>query len=172
MTCKRTENKTTKKCTTNEEYLAAVFSIMKKRDAVVVSSQKTRFNDTELRLLGEILVAKSEGKRLISTQLANRLGVTRSAVSQIVNRLEEERVIVRRPDAVDKKISYVEMTDETLAAYERDIKVCADFVGSLVEEFGKEKFEQMYELLDSFMALIDAKKQKAKLLEKEKKKRK
>ncbi len=143
-----------KKLTQNEKYLSAVFQILKKRDGIIVSNQKTHFNDTELRLLGEVLVAKQEGKRLISTQIATRLGVTRSAISQIVNRLEAERVVKRVSDDVDRKIAYIEITDETLAKYEEDIKVCADYVGNIVEKYGKEKFETMCALVDEFMECI------------------
>ncbi len=141
---------------TNEKYLAAVFSILKKRDGIVISNKNTTFNDTELRLIGEILAAKYEGKRLISTQLAVRLGVTRSAISQIVNRLEAEGVVQRFPDAVDRKIAYVEITEATLTKYEKDIQICAEFVGKLVCEFGEEKFQQMCGLLDEFMECVKA----------------
>ncbi len=147
---------------TNKKYLAAVFSILKKRDGIIISNKNTTFNDTELRLIGEILAAKYEGKRLISTQLAVRLGVTRSAVSQIVNRLEAEGVVQRFPDAVDRKIAYVEITDETLSRYDEDIKICADFVGKLVCEFGEEKFQQMCGLLDEFMECVKALRQEGK----------
>ena len=84
-----------------------VFSLLKKREEIIISDKKTRFSNTELRLLFEILTAKYEGKRLISTQLAKRLGVTRSAISQIVNRLEEEGVVRRVADDVDRKIAYI-----------------------------------------------------------------
>ena len=71
----------------SEKYLYMVFSLLKKRESIIISDKETHFSNTELRLLFEVLMAKYEGKRLISTQLSKLLGVTRSAVSQIVNRL-------------------------------------------------------------------------------------
>ena len=144
----------------NERYLSAVFSMLKKRDSIVVSDKKMHFNDTELRLIGEVLAAKQKGKRLISTQLASKLGVTRSAISQIVNRLENSGVVKRVPDAVDKKIAYIEVTEETLACYKEDIKTCGDFIGKVVKNFGEERFQQMQSLVEEFMNMVEEEKQR------------
>ncbi len=147
-----------------EKYLSEVFSMLKKRENLLLTDKKTHFNDTELRLLGEILEAKYQKKdRLISTQLALRLGVTRSAISQIVNRLEAEGVIRRVPDDRDKKIAYIEVREEILEQYEEDIKVCADFITGVVEEFGVERFEQMSALLHEFMDAIEKAKKEVKI---------
>ena len=155
---------------TNEQYLSAVFSMIKKSDGIIVSDKKTHFNDTELRLIGEVLSAKSEGKRLISTQLAVRLGVTRSAISQIVNRLEEAGVVKRVADAVDRKIAYIEVTDETMETYNADIQACGSFVGKVVRKFGEEKFEEMYSLIEEFIGLIEEEKAQVTPSKKRKKK--
>lgn len=48
------------------------------------------FNNTEMRLIGTIILNDECGKKLISTQIADNLGITRSAVSQIVNKLEKK----------------------------------------------------------------------------------
>ena len=92
-----------------EKYMYMLFSLMKKREDIVISDKKTQFNSTEIRLLFEILSAKHEGKRLISTRLASLLGITRSAVSQIVELLFEHstrRVLIKglqrkRPPTLD-----------------------------------------------------------------------
>ena len=148
------------KAQVNEKYLNAVFSMMKKRDGIMVADKKTRFNDTELRLISEVLSAKQGGNRLISTQLATKLGVTRSAISQIVNRLEETGVLKRVPDAVDRKIAYIEVTEETMDSYRADMKICGDFIGRVVERFGDEKFKQMKGLLEEFMDMMDEERQR------------
>ena len=131
--------------------------MIKKRDEIVVVDKKTNFNNTELRMFSEILIAKTKGERLISTQLAKCLGITRSAVSQIVNRLEENGVIKRVPDKVDKKIAYVELSEGMLELYGEDIEKCLQFIDGLVREFGEDNFETMYELFVSFINLAQKK---------------
>lgn len=160
MACKKNETKPMKKMTANEKYLYQMFNLLKKRENIAVSSKKMQFNDTELRLIGEVLSAKSEDRRLISTQLADILGVTRSAISQIVNRLEAQNVVKRVADDVDRKIAYIEVTDETLAQYEKELKICVDFAGAVVKKYGVEKFKTMCELADEFYAVMEEEKEK------------
>ncbi len=155
---KKEAGKVPKRLSANEKYMKALFTILKKRDGIVLSDKKTHFNDTEIRLIGEVLAAKSEGKRLISTQIAVRLGVTRSAISQIVNRLENQGVLRRIPDAIDKKIAYIEITDEVLSQYEDDLNACKNFIGRVVKKFGKEKFEELCDLLNEFIDCIETEK--------------
>ena len=58
----------------DEKYLMTLFSIMKKQETFRLSSTETRFNSTELRMLAEIIEAKYNGGRVISTQIAKNLG--------------------------------------------------------------------------------------------------
>ncbi len=140
--------------TKNERYLSAVFSIIKKRDAIAVAGKNNHYNDTELRLIGEVLAARSQGERLISTEIAKRLGVTRSAISQIVTRLEGQGIIKRVPDDKDRKIAYVELTKNAMTEYEKDMASCADFIGRVVTRFGEEKFERMCDMVSEFVDLV------------------
>lgn len=136
-----------------ENYLKEIFMLGRKVETLSTADRKTRFNNTEFRMLGEIICAKYAGKRVISTQLAQMLGVTRSAISQMVSRLEAQGVVRRVPDSVDKKIAYVEITEETYETYRKDLEVYVNFVNRLVEKFGKERFREMTSLIDEFCAL-------------------
>lgn len=148
----------TKKMSKNEKYLQMLFSIIKKREMMSVTTKNSRFNTTELRLLSEIVLADMEGRRLISTQLAQLLGVTRSAISQIVNNLEERGVVKRVADDVDRKIAYIELSDSTLEMYKEEYKIAVDATGKIVKEFGEDNFKQMCDLMDGFFKLVlDAK---------------
>ena len=129
-----------------EEYLCKIFMMMKQRDNMAISKKKTCFNNTELRMITELVSAKMENRRLISTQLANILGITRSAVSQIVKKLESDGVI-----------AYVELTDTVIEQYRDDVEKCIAFVGELVDELGEEKFEKMYALFMEFMSIAKRK---------------
>ena len=141
-------------------YLAQLHRMVKKMETFSVVNKKARFNHTEMRMLGEILSAEYLHERLISTQLANRLGVTRSAVSQIVNRMEESGVVKRVADEVDRKIAYVELTDEAKALYLEDMKVYEPFMERVVSKYGVERFHELCKLMDSFYELMKEEKKK------------
>ncbi len=139
---------------TNEAYLAKIFSLLKKREELMLVGKQSPFNNTELRMISEIFVAKTSGTRLISTQLAKRIGVTRSAISQIVNRLEERGVVNRIPDEIDKKIAYIEISDNLMATCGETLKETLVLVEAIVEKFGAEKFDRMYALYEEFIDTV------------------
>lgn len=154
------ENKRVSKTKKSDErYLYMIFNILKKRDQLITTQKMKNFKSTELRMINEILSAKYEERRLISTQLATLLGITRSAVSQIVTNLENRGIVKRVADDVDRKIAYVEITDGALELFKEDWKVLQGEVGELVEKFGAERFETMYTLLNEFVELAEEQKQ-------------
>ncbi len=136
-----------------ETYLAKIFSLLKARNRIIFHDEKTHYNDTELRLISEIVSAMYEGKRLISTQLADLLGLTRSAISQIVNRLEEKGVLQRVADEVDRKIAYIQLADGVLETYSKDLEICFCFLHELVGKFGEERFFRMCDDFEKFISL-------------------
>ena len=145
-----------KKAMENDKYFKAVFSFFRRNRLLAISDKMKSFSPTEIRLINEVLMAKEEGRRLISTRLADILGITRSAVSQVVNRLEANGVVKRVADDVDRKIAYIEVTEATEHAYEKDLNACKTFIGNVVEKFGKDNFETMCVLFDSFMDTLEA----------------
>lgn len=139
----------------SERYLNVAFDLFQKTERLAVTKKNNRFNDTEMRLLGVILGEKRKGRKLISTQLADRLGITRSAISQIVNRLEGQGVVKRVADDVDRKIAYIEVTDETLTAYAKILRQCRSLIGDVVEEFGAERFDTMCVEVEEFLSIFE-----------------
>ena len=131
-----------------------IFDMIKRRESIVITDRKTRFSETEIRLMSELYLAKVEKRQVISSQLAKRLGLTRAAVSQIVQKLERERMVVRTPAPDDKKIAYVDLTQEAINAYRRDEEIFTEFIGAIVEKFGETRFETMYALYTEFVDLV------------------
>ena len=148
----------TKKMSANEKHVRVFYAMLKRYDGFYLAGRNARFSDTELRLIAEIASAGYENQRLISTKLADRLGVTRSAISQIVNRLEKDGVVKRVADDVDRKIAYIELTEETLSIYEKEWDRCLKFMAKCVKKFGEERFYQMCDLSNEFFDLIETEK--------------
>lgn len=151
---KRKANKNEKLETRNKEYLLKIFAMIRQTENIAVVNRESRFNHTELRLFFEVAFAKYSGKRLISTQLASRLGVTRSAVSQMVNKMEKEGLLIRVPDEVDRKIAYIQLTEEAMEAYQGEFNAAAEFVGRIVDEFGETKMEKLLSLSEEFSSIV------------------
>lgn len=135
---------------TGEAYLGKIQAMTRKLQNVVFVKGKKSFNNSELRMLEEIVAADKKGERLISTQLADKVGVTRSAISQMVNRLSEKGLVQRVPDDVDRKIAYIELTGNAKEPYNAQRKRMGEVVAKVVADFGADKANQMLKLVDEF----------------------
>lgn len=142
----------------NREYLRRIFATLKRLENVMGLVTKKGYNMTEIRLMSEVVLANCENRRLISTQIARRLGITRSAVSQIVNKLEEKGVICRVADDVDKKIAYIELSQHSREQFEEDVREYNELVHAVVTRFGVSKMEKLLTLIGEFEeAVVDVK---------------
>lgn len=135
---------------TGEAYLGKIQAMTRKLQNVVFVKGKKSFNNSELRMLEEIVAADKKGERLISTQLADKVGVTRSAISQMVNRLSEKGLVQCVPDDVDRKIAYIELTGNAKELYNAQRKRMGEVVAKVVADFGADKANQMLKLVDEF----------------------
>lgn len=137
-----------------EKYFSDMCFLMKTKDTLLPGTNSAGFNRTELRLINEIVVAQYEGERVISTQLAKRIGVTRSAVSQMVAHLEEEGILRRVPSVKDKKIAYVEITEGAWEKYSDALNETLNILGAAVEELGEDTFQDMCENFRRFVEIL------------------
>ena len=142
-----------------KEYLKKIVGIVKSMEDVTKTGRETPFNSTELRLLKELLMADMEGKKMISVQLAKRLGVTRSSVSQMVNRLEKDGMVYRLADDVDRKIAYIMMTDEAKELTKKELANWTSGLEEVVAQFGEENMDNMLSLLERFIEISNKVKQ-------------
>ena len=139
----------------NRGYLRKLFAMMRDVELAMDRPQHEKYSNTEIRLMNEIVYASYEGERLISTRLADRLGITRSAVSQIVSKLEKDDLVVRVADETDKKIAYVELTEKAMASYQVIIDKYAAFVGRVIARMGTAKMNRMVALVEEFRDAVE-----------------
>lgn len=152
------KKKIPKPVTTQEEnkvYLRKIFTMLRDIEVALNAQSNEKYNNTEIRLMNEVVYAAGIGERLISTQLATRLGITRSAVSQIVAKLEKDGAVRRVPDAVDRKIAYVELTEKVAETYKNIVAQYTDFVGKVVAYMGVSKINKLFVLVDEFYSAVE-----------------
>lgn len=135
---------------TGETYLGKIQNMTRTMQNVVFVRGKKSFNNSEMRMLEEIVAADKKGERLISTELADKVGVTRSAISQMVNRLSAKGLVKRVPDDVDKKIAYIELDGKAEEMYLAQRKKMGEVVNKVINDFGVDKANQMIKLVEEF----------------------
>ncbi len=125
------------------EYLVKFFQIEKELEDVELFAQKSKLSDTEFRMIREILLEREKGKDIISSELARRLGITRSAVSQIVTKLEKQGIVRRTASDTDRKIAYVRLSDHAIAVFEEQCAYANGIIEEVVAEFGVDKMDEL-----------------------------
>ena len=133
-----------------ETYLGKIQNMTRTMQNVVFVRGKKSFNNSEMRMLEEIVAAEKKGERLISTELADKVGVTRSAISQMVNRLSAKGYVKRVPDDVDRKIAYIVMDGKGKELYLAQRKKMGEVVNKVINDFGADKANQMIKLVEEF----------------------
>ena len=88
------------------EYLLKLFHLVKDLGDIDFFWGKAKLSRTEFRILWEVANEQCEGRDIISSELARRIGITRSAVSQIVAKLEKNGIVKRVGSEYDRKIAY------------------------------------------------------------------
>lgn len=137
-----------------EKYVNGLFAAFKKMEKLTAEMKNGFFNRSEMRLLGEVVMVEEKGEKVISIELAERLGLTRSAISQTVGKLEKKGIIRREADEKDKKIAYIRLTEKAKALYEKEKKELALYVEKLIVLFGKEKMEELLRLSNEFVNTV------------------
>ena len=135
---------------TGETYLGKIQNMTRTMQNVVFVRGKKSFNNSEMIMLEESVAADKKGERLISTELADKVGVTRSAISQMVNRLSAKGLVKRVPDDVDKKIAYIELDGKAKEMYLAQRKKMGEVVNKVINDFGVDKANQMIKLVEEF----------------------
>ena len=146
----------------NNKTMQEIYSICKKFEEMRLFSKKIPFNSSELQLLKQGVVASEQGQKLISSEIARRLGITRSAVSQMVNKLEEKNIVRRVADEKDRKIAYIELSSDAYKYYEKLRGETNFFFEKLIAKIGEKEMEDFIRVTNIFIdALSEIKDQYA-----------
>lgn len=137
------------------QIMQEIYNISKKFEEMRLFSKKIPFNNSELQLLKQVILASQTDQRLISSEIARRLKITRSAVSQMVNKLEEKDIVRRVPDHDDKKIAYIELSDNAYKYYERLRRDTEFFLQKLIEKIGEKEMEDFVRTANVFIDALN-----------------
>ena len=132
-------------------FLKEIYRIGKRLGDLRLFEEAQSLNSTEMQMVREIIVAKETGNRVISSQLAKKLGVTRSAVSQMVHKLEKNNIVRRVPDVKDKKIAYIELSEFACGIYEQMKQKFAFFLDRVTEKLGEQRMEEFLDRANEFL---------------------
>lgn len=137
------------------KYLNKLILMIKFMEGLNILPGSVNLTQTEFRLIREIVMEREAGNKIISSELARRLNITRSAVSQLVGKLEKRGIIKRTASLTDHKIFYVELTESSLAVFRKQCDEANELLNRVVEEFGKDKTDKIIELYEEFAKVFE-----------------
>ena len=137
------------------KYLNKLILTVKFMEGIDILPASVNLSQTEFRLIREIVMEREAGKKIISSELARRLNITRSAVSQIVTKLENRGIVERTASPTDRKIFYVVLSESSLNKFRGMCDEANKLVNRVVEEFGKEKTDQLIGLYEEFASTFN-----------------
>lgn len=143
------------------EYLVKIIGVMKAAEELDFFPAASKLSQTEFRLLREVILEQEKGGEIISSELARRLSITRSAVSQIVSKLEQRDIVKRVDSPVDKKIAYVHLSDSARAIFEEQCAQANVFIDTIVKTYGEDKLKKFLKMFDEFVNVFGSEYKKA-----------
>lgn len=140
-----------------KEYCRQIIRLYRKIDRIPAAQTEraSGLNKTERKLLSILCSADFMGERMISTEIAGALGITRSAVSQIVDKMEAQGIVSRVPSPTDRKIAYIELTPSVKESYEKAVEESCKTFGKAVDRMGEEKVEQLFALVEELTDTVN-----------------
>ncbi len=133
-------------------YLLKLFQTIKDMEELNLFADAAKLSKTEFRMLQEIIMEGEKGKNIISSELARRIGITRSAVSQVVTKLEKQGIVTRKASPTDKKIAYVCLSEHSLAVFNEQCRQANEIMEGVEKELGAEKLQGLMTAYDEFAA--------------------
>lgn len=109
---------------------------------------------SELSLLKVIYQSEQENKKINVTELSANLKMTKSAVSQLISKLEKKSLIKRKINIFDKKINYITLTEQAKVSYENSQKKYSEIVNKVLEKMGENDSKDLSRLLEKLSGII------------------
>ncbi len=104
---------------------------------------------SELMALGCVCYAHGHRKKALSpSEIGEILGISRPAITAILNTLEEKELILRTMDHLDKRRILVELSQKGRAGLEEVENEMLKRVGQIMQALGEEQSEQLRSLLN------------------------
>lgn len=118
-------------------------------DMSVKSSDIFNVNHGEFNLLygiDQCMKKKSTDKIKIS-EIVKFLKIPNAAVSRVLKSIESDGMIIRTVDVVDRRNTYVELTEKGRNLIDNAMKFIDEFYSRVILKFGEEKLSKLQEML-------------------------
>lgn len=101
------------------------------------------------------LLSKSKDKPVTISEISEKIQISKPAVSQIINALEDKGFVNRVYTKTDRRVVYAEITEKGTQAIEEAVKKRNESVNELLKKLGEEDAETFIRLLEKIANILD-----------------
>ncbi|HHY28708.1 MAG TPA: MarR family transcriptional regulator [Desulfitobacterium dehalogenans] len=131
--------------------------IMEKFRRNMINKKKTgEIPRSELNLLKVIKMNSTEDQGATMSSLSDHLEISKSAVSQMVNHLEDEGYIERLFTKNDRRLVYVRLTDEGEQYMAQRYQKFLQSMTEIFNRMGEKDTEELLRLLEKLYDIVNA----------------
>ncbi|WP_142505684.1 MarR family winged helix-turn-helix transcriptional regulator [Melghirimyces algeriensis] len=98
--------------------------------------------------------AIGEDGNVLMSQLAERLGVTKGAITQVIRRLEKKGIVFRGEHPEDSRAVLISLTDRGKTAYQAHLKLHQQFYQQLQEQLSPHEITIFEKCIKIFTGLL------------------
>jgi DNA-binding MarR family transcriptional regulator len=102
-----------------------------------------------------VLVAIEEEGRIRMSELATKLGIKARTVTQFVDALEQEALILRTPDPDDRRATFLQLTDEAPPLIAKARAAMSQASDQVLQSLSAEGKSQLQSLLYPIIGQVD-----------------
>jgi MarR family transcriptional regulator, transcriptional regulator for hemolysin len=100
--------------------------------------KKADITGAQSRVIAALALVKDG---MTQKEIANRIGIEAPTIVPIIDKLEEQRIVIRKPDHNDRRNNLIFLTDESEAKWELIIECALDLEKASRQGFSQEELE-------------------------------
>jgi DNA-binding MarR family transcriptional regulator len=110
---------------------------------------------SELSIIKSIHDNSLKERKVNVTEIASDLHMSKSAVSQLIAKLEKKGLVKRKLNLLDKKINYIVVSKKAITIYDKTKEDAKEIILSVVNKMGEKDSIELCKLLDKLSAVIN-----------------
>ena len=118
------------------------------RNALGINNFSKDLSETEFRLISLVSEAQDSDYNIKLTEISEKLNVTRSAITQVTNKLVEKEYIEKYTLPSNKKEVYLRIGKKAIEQYDKVVAKTTFFFEKLFEEIGQEGVDNIERYID------------------------
>lgn len=129
---------------------------LKIRKLIKSESTTLNLNLTDLIVFGILINVhvNNNGKQIQAKDLSDKMNISRPALNNILNRLENQGLITRIRGKKDRRKVFLEMSEKACLLYENEHAILMDILSRYISKMGDEDAKEFNRLLNKFYNIM------------------